>query len=212
MAKAISQFNRTIARSLVSIDLYRFLRTQRFIRDGKRRSIRESLVSDLVRSAIVLSVAGMDAYFTNKFIELLVRYLKKKGTTSELVKLLQDAGLDTVQALEMIRMERPYRRVRTLMESYFDRRANQKIDVIDRLFIAYGFKDFCENAQGLKKRKNLVNKVEALVARRHEIVHRGDYNDHGRLRKIDADAFEKRIRDLQLFVEGADELADKCLK
>ena len=83
MERAINQFNRTIDRGFVSIKLYRFLRQPRFIRDGKNRSINHSTASDLLRSAVVLSVSAMDAYFTDKFSDLLVPYLKKKGATKD---------------------------------------------------------------------------------------------------------------------------------
>ena len=36
---------------------------------------------DLVRASIALAVAAMDAYFTNKFTEVLIPYLKEKGPT-----------------------------------------------------------------------------------------------------------------------------------
>ena len=90
-------------------------------RHNRRQTEPRRDVADLLRSGLVFSVAAMDSYFTARFAELLVPFLKKHGPTDGLVTLLDDAGLDTREALEMIEMARPYRRVRTLMDSYFDR-------------------------------------------------------------------------------------------
>lgn len=162
--------------------------------------------SDMVRSSVVLSVAAMDAYFTNRYAEVLIPYIKKHGATSSIIKLLDNAGLDTKTALNIISMERPYRGIRTLVDKHFANYTTQKTRVIDDLFVGFGISNFCENIQSMKDRKNLIRSVEMLIERRHKIVHRGDYNSHGRLVTIDCFQIEKRMKDMTTFVNGAEQL------
>ena len=94
--------------------------------------------NDIGRAGVVLAVAAMDAYFTKKFEEIIIPYLKKKGATPELTTLLQAAGLDVAQALELVTMARPFRRIKSLIESHLDRYTTQKFESIDSLFKSVG--------------------------------------------------------------------------
>ena len=167
---------------------------------------------DLFRAAIAFSVAGMDAYFTDRFAESLVRFLKKKGAEPNLTELLKDAGLDTKAALEMLTMQRPYRRVRTLIEGYLSNYTTQKQDVIDKLFLVYGVKGLCKNAQGMSKKKKLLTSVNAAVMRRHSIVHAGDLNSHNNTRPIDENLATRYVSNVAVFVAHAESLLAKALK
>ena len=167
---------------------------------------------DLLRAAIAFSVAGMDAYFTDRFAESLVRFLKKRGPTNDLTELLLKAGLDTKAALEMLTMKRPYRRVRTLVEVYLSKYTTQKQEVIDKLFSIYGVKDLCRHAQGLSKTKNLLASVTEAVLRRHAIVHGGDLNLYDRPRPIDPKLASRYIADIDRFVTHAETILVKALK
>ncbi len=129
-----------------------------------------------------------------------------------LVNLLEKAGLDTRQCLAMLSMERPYRRVRTLVDGYLDKYVTQRFSAIDSLFLAYGLKDFSKKVQGRLRRQNVLSRIEVLVLRRHEIVHAGDLNAHGRLRRINADDAFKRIEDINRFVGAAEALLNNFLK
>jgi len=46
----------------------------------------------MARAAVVLAVAAMDSYFTDVFVERLVPFIRKKGTTKDLVALLERLG------------------------------------------------------------------------------------------------------------------------
>jgi hypothetical protein len=168
--------------------------------------------NDLLRSAIAFSIAGMDAYFTDRFSESLVRFLKKRGATPDLIDLLRDAGLDTKAALDMLAMQRPYRRVRTLVEDYLSNYTTQKQGVIDKLFRVYGVKDLCKNAQGLSKKKKLLTSVNGAVLRRHSIVHAGDLNSHNKARPIDTKLAQRYLDNVVIFVTQAEALLDNTLK
>ena len=169
---------------------------------GEQRAI-DVAMSDITRSAITLGVASMDTYFTARFAEMLVPYIKKKGAKPSLVETLADAGLNTSQAIEMLTMEKPYRRIRTLIDAYLERYTTQRAEVIDKLFLCYGLKNLCSNAQKKVKRKNLIRRIELLVERRHKIVHDGDLNSHNRLNKIDHEEVLRQLKDVKVFVDSA---------
>jgi len=89
LAKAYTNFTRTIERSRQIIALY-------------RTEVELDEKEDLVRFSVVLSVSALDAYFTDKFCDTLVPFLKKNSPTDDLVELLESAGLNTRTALELI--------------------------------------------------------------------------------------------------------------
>ena len=161
---------------------------------------------DIVRGAIVLSVSALDAYVTDVFAEKFVAYIKRFEPDENLIELLNDAGLNTKVALELIEMDRPYRRIRTLIQQHYNKYTTQKFEVIDRLFATYRLPKICTSAQRKSKRKTLNNSIKKLIDRRHEIAHSGDYNSHGKIRDIDEVLFGKRIQHLELFVTSMDEI------
>ncbi|ELP30166.1 hypothetical protein RBSWK_05924 [Rhodopirellula baltica SWK14] len=112
-------------------------------------------------------------------------------------------------ALELLAMDRPYRRIRNLVDAHLQRTTTQRFDAIDELFICYGMKDFCQNVQKNKNRKHLLASVAKIVERRHKIVHEGDLNSHRRLSPIDALQTKRRVADVLSFVAGADELLQR---
>lgn len=168
-------------------------------------------ITDLIRASVVLAVSGMDAYFTSRFSESLVSFLKDNGPTKDLIDILYKAGLDTEQALEMLTMKRPYRRVRTLVDEHLSKHVTQRFNVIDDLFKVYGIQNLSDNAQGLSGRKTLKRRVEKTVKRRHSIAHNGDYNSHHRLRDIKSGTIKKQIKDVELFVNKCEALISKVL-
>lgn len=161
---------------------------------------------DIARAAIVLAVAAMDSYFTDIFTELLVPFLKKKGPTKDMIVLLGEAGLNTEVALEMIKLNRPYRRVRSLVENYFGKYTTQKMDVIDELFKCYSIKDLTLNAQKKTGKKSLRSSLNKLIERRHCIVHEGDRNSRGKCNSINKSSVKRWIKLMTEFVSAADQI------
>ncbi|MGD9159884.1 MAG: HEPN domain-containing protein [Desulfobacteraceae bacterium] len=139
-------------------------------------------------------------------------YLKKYKPDEDLINILYNAGLDTKEALNLIKMERPYRRVRNLVDKYYNTYTTQRFSVIDKLFLAYRLKNITTMAQNKSGRKKLKRSVEILVERRHKIVHYGDYNSHQKLIAIDTVQIVKRINDLKLFVKYMDEIIENRMK
>ena len=204
-SKAFDNFNKSILRCLALMSLYFELQKKTITTPNFR-------LSDIVRSAIVLSVSSMDSYFTSRFEEMLIPFLRTNNPTPKLISVLSDAGLDTEQALIMVAMKRPYRRIRTLVGWHMDKYVTQRFHKIDDLFLAFGYKNFCENVQRSVHRKNLLRRIEILVERRHDIVHEGDLNQHGRLRKVDVVETYRRIKDLFIFIKSAEQILSERLK
>jgi hypothetical protein len=193
LAKAYTNFTKTIERSRQVIALY-------------RADVDLAEKEDLVRFSVVLTVAALDSYFTDKFCDVLVPFLKKNEPTNDLIEILENAGLNAKTALELISMDRPFRRIRTLVERSFSNYTTQRTDVIDKLFRSIGLQDFSNNAQRIVGRKSLKKRVQMLVNRRNDIAHESDLDYRGRPKKIDVEKIEGQIADLELFVEGAEKL------
>ncbi|MGE6666710.1 HEPN domain-containing protein [Paenibacillus xylanexedens] len=199
-SKSFEKFTKTINRCEILVDTYIDLKA---ISDQDEIS---NPTKDIVRAAVVLSVAALDAYVTDVFAEKLVPYLKRYTPDDSLIKILSDAGLNTKEALTLLKMDRPYRRIRTLIEIYYSKYTTQKFEVIDKLFLQYRLKNITENA-ARKSGKVLIKKsVEALIQRRHDIAHDGDYNSHGRIKDISEVVILRRINDLNILVTMMDEL------
>lgn len=200
-SKSYEKFEKVIQRSLDLISLQKILEGK--ISSAKKKKMN---LSDISRAAIVLSIAAMDSYFTNIFAERCIPYLRKKGKNKNITKFLEKAGFDVEVALELLSMDRPYRRIRKLIELYLEQHTTQRTKVIDELFLAYNLKNFSNNVQMLKKRKNLLRTIELLVERRNKIAHEGDLNLYGRLNKVDLGKIRRRIEDVVKYVSGADEI------
>ncbi len=207
MSRAIKAFQLTIDRADKQINLYERLSNVRFKK--KPKTIPENVLSDIIRTALVLGISAMDAYFTDKFIEKFVPYIQKHGTNKTMVSQLEKLGFSTETALELIpktRIERPYRRLRNLVEQYLERLVTQRFDSIDKLFNSFTIKDLSKKAEKKARRKNLLKIVENAVKRRHAIVHKGDLNKHDKLRPIKLSEIKTRLRDIATYVEHCDDI------
>ena len=204
-SKSYHKFEGVILRSHHLISLYEFLKTHLGPSDPSLD------FSDLLRAAIVIAVAGMDAYFTDVFAERLVPFLKKKGTTKGLTSLLKDAGMDVEMALQLLSMQRPFRKIRTLVETHLERHVTQRTKAIDELFEVYGIPKICDNVERKLKRKRLLREVELLVERRHAIAHEGDLNSHGKLADLNGTWVRNRVLDVQRLVATVDEILQNQL-
>ncbi|MDW4499546.1 HEPN domain-containing protein [Sulfitobacter sp. D35] len=164
---------------------------------------------DLVRGAVVISVAGFDRHFTAKFCDVLVPHLKEgKAPSSEICKLLNDAGLDTRFALELAVSRRPFRKIRTIVQNSLSRHTTHRSDAIDSLFLHFGLKNLSKSAEAKANRKSLVKRIMKLVDIRNEIAHEAHVDVSGNAKSIDAEDTLKRINDILLFVTNCDQIID----
>ena len=157
-SKAHAKFNKTHRRCIRLVNSYIWLRK------AKKRDKNIPAPGDIIRGAVVLGVAALDSYVTDVFCEKLVPYLKRYRPSPQLIKLLEEAGLDTREALNLITMERPYRRIRTLIEHHYDSYTTQRFDVIDKMFLPYGLKDITKHAEKKSYRRTLRVSVQKLVS------------------------------------------------
>ena len=175
---------------------------------------------DILRAAIVLSVAAFDAYATDCFCEKFVWYIQTHRVDDSIIKLLQKSGFDVSYALDLIaNASRPYRKLRTLIERYYAKYTTQKLTAINGIFLQYRLHNFTFDAANrivsitpgirIKDPKRLLSSVEKIVNRRHIIVHDGDYNDHSRINEV-TEADLKRIGHIKLLVEGMDSIIEDC--
>ena len=199
VTQAFDKFQRTIRRCEGLIDNYNAL-----AQAAHDQQNAPDPAKDIVRGAVVLSVAALDSWATDAFSEGLTTYLRTRSPDETLVNMLSDAGLDARQALEMINMQRPYRRIATLVRWHHAKHTTQDLKVIDKLFSHYRLPKLSEHAERRSGRLTLRSSVETIVHRRHQIVHEGDYNNHRRLRAVDVRVVGRRIRDIELLVEHMD--------
>ncbi|WP_355661309.1 HEPN domain-containing protein [Halomonas salifodinae] len=162
---------------------------------------------DLFRAGIVLSVAAMDAYFTDRFCEALVPYIKKEGLNKGLKELLSNSGMTLEKSIEMFDNKRPKRVMSNLVRRHLSTFVTQNFKTVDKLHKCIGFeKPVTLSAQDQSKRKRLLGSIEKLVERRHKIVHAGDYNQHGRLNQIEYQKTFKRILEIRVLVINIERL------
>lgn len=182
------------------------IRSYQILHHANQKKSQIPAPKDIVRGGVVLSVAALDAYVTDVFAEKLVIYLKKYKPNPQLINILSKAGLDTAESLTLIQMDRPYRRIRTLMQKYYATYTTQKFDVIDSIFEPYHLKRITDHAARKSGTPSIKKSVEKLVERRHLIAHYGDYNNHKRIVDIDERMILKRTKHLEKLVTAMDEI------
>jgi hypothetical protein len=160
-----------------------------------------------------MAVAGMDAYFTDKFAEIFVPYIKKFGVerSPDLLDLLQKAEITIAITLGLLsdQRDRPLRTIRRHLDKYFNAYVTQKISVIDKLYACYNLKDLSKNAQNYSGKKELIKNVETIIQLRHEIAHAGHYNSHKKLKTINRTYVQNKINDLKAYINSVDYIISK---
>lgn len=156
---------------------------------------------DLFRAGVVLSVAAMDAYFTDRFCEALIPYVNRNGINKGLKDLLCESGLTITKCIEMFDNKRPKRVLSNMVRRHLSTFVTQNFKTVDNLYKCLGFeKPITLVAQDLSKRTRLLRSISRLVERRHKIVHAGDYNHHGNLNAIEYQRSFKKILEIRVLV------------
>lgn len=200
-SKAFAKFHKTVRRCDTLVDAYTTIH-------GLNEADTEvpAAPKDIIRGAVVLAVAALDAYVTDVFVEKLATYLKKHRPDESLVALLLKAGLDTREALSLLTMDRPYRRIRNLVQSHYAQYTTQRFDVIDSVFLVYRLNKLTDRAAKKTGKSHIKSRVGDLIDRRHEIVHAGDYNRANRIQDIDEARVKRWITALEDLVAAMDEI------
>lgn len=180
-SEAFKRFEDTVHRSLDLIAVHKSLDR----RLGHHSELEKLELDDVLRAAVVLSVAGMDAYFTDVFLEKIEDYLKTSCSLGDgMMEIMDDAGIDVRLLLEGVQQGAPYDVLKPKLEQHFVRYVTQKFEVIDKLFLAYGLKNFTEEADRATDAVQARGTVRQLIRRRHDIVHQGDRDQQKGLSSI----------------------------
>ncbi len=179
---------------------------EHFIENQKDKDAWDDAHDDLFRAGIVLSVAAMDAYFTDRFCEGLIKYIEKNELNDYLEKILSNSGLNIAKSIEILDNKRPKRVLSNMVRRHLSRHVTQNFKTIDKLYKALGFeKPLTICVQERSNRVRLLSSVTKLIERRHKIVHSGDYNQHGRLNQVDYRYMLRKIIEVRRLVDSCDE-------
>ena len=170
---AKTKFDKVLERATALCDLHERLETHGV--PGADEVANLSL-DDLLRSALMLGVSGMDAYYRDKFVERLVPYTKKYGPQKVLESALEKAGVTMTDILPLLGNPRPHRTLRNRIADWLARKPMHDLDKIDTLFQGFGLPNLTENAAKKDGAKTINNLVKIAVQRRHDIAHYGDYH------------------------------------
>jgi hypothetical protein len=175
--------------------------------------------SILIRYAIVMGVASMDAYFTKKFVEKLVNFVKKKGINDDIVALFKDSGIDEKIYLSLLDKRKPFRVITSKVQNRLHGMTTQKFHKIDELFKKYKIHKLCSKSIEYSRQnyhriehKTYRMRIEWLVDRRNTIVHTCDLNHHNRFQDVDLIQVKKYLETLGHFVTSADNILDQELR
>ena len=191
--KAIDRFSNTMKRSKALLSAYK---------DETGGD------DDLLRFAIVLSVAAFERYVKDVFLAHLATSLRKEPCNEALQKLVTDSGITSAFWRQCIlkKTPHPFQRICNAVKRYLFAAPRQKKSAIDELFKCYSLGSIVDNTRNKSGRKTLWRSVEWTVKRRHQIVHAGDCGSMGRLAPISFKETEHRLNDIERFVQNMDDI------
>ncbi len=161
---------------------------------------------DLLRSSIVLAVAGMDGYIIDVFSEYFVLFLKTNSIDKSMEEQMEKYGITIAFAVNLLKESSPYEKIHSMMLKYYEHTAMQNLDKIDDLFKLYALPSITSKATKKAKSLNLRDNVKKVVERRNQIVHSGDYKNN-RLVDITIEDAEM-IREILELVMNIDDIID----
>ncbi len=113
----------------------------------------QKMSEHLIKSLIVTFVAAYDRYFTDRFIEAFIPYIRTKTVSPDFGKFLENCGLDVHETFNLLNHSKPRIRIKSLLVTKLENHVTQTDNSINKLYKFYGIKDFLNNAQK-KQRKN----------------------------------------------------------
>lgn len=173
-----------------------------------------SVRDDMRRSVVMFSVSALDAYASDRFMEDFTKHIKSHKLSAIEVDLLKDSGVTVEVALELMskRQKRPYGVIRSHVEKHFAKMSMQSFDSINSLYKYLGLKHIVDDALENTKRKTLNSKINAMLRRRHKIVHEGDYDGKHNLQDIDRGDVDHWLKATRMLVDSMEEIVKKCVR
>jgi len=207
--KSIKRYNLVAQRCQKIIDLWTSLKADDCYR-GKWDS------DELTRYAIVLKIASMDIFFTEKFMEIFIPFTKKNRISEGLESVIKETGITIKESLDLLYQKEPLETLLCKMKKKIRRYVAQDQKRIDFLFKGFGIDSISLAAEkydntGVGKKDDLLRKVRALVKRRHSIVHSGDTTPKGSVKKIGRGTINK-IDSIDRYVTACEYLLNKQLE
>jgi hypothetical protein len=202
MGEALNTFKSTSTRAAAILELPVGVENSKILRD------------DLIRSALVLAVAGFDRYFTHVFVDNLSSYLKNNTANDELIATLNEMGVDYKFVLGLLvrGSDRPFRTVRNRIQGNIFYKTTQQTDAIDKLFKKINIFKLTDRVCKKSRTKLLLDRINKAVNRRHKIVHEGDLNSHHKASAISKATVELYIRAMDEFVDLSDKVIHEEIK
>lgn len=175
--------------------------------------IQEDIREDILRSVVVYLVSALDAYASDRFMENFTRHIQSHKLSKVEVELLEKSGVTVAVALELMskRTKRPYGKIRTYVENHFSKMSMQSFNSINSLYKYLGLEHIVEDAIKKADRKTLPVKINAMLKRRHSIVHEGDYDGNHKLRTINFTDVNKWFNATSMLVESMDSIVEQCV-
>jgi hypothetical protein len=178
--------------------------------------------SDLLRAAVVLSVAGLDVYIHEKVCEEVPQLIGSKVGKQLPQKLVELIKTETTheKLIELYFKQRPLSHISSLVRRCLNVRTFQDPGKIEEALKILGLTDlwFKLGKQLSVGKEDARLYVESYVKRRNEIVHRGDLGktrkSKNKVSRISRDYAQKCVKSVSDFVESIeivveDELASQ---
>ena len=117
---------------------------------------------DVLRMVVVLGVAALDSYASNRFMDECIPYIRKGCDETVAAKFLENLGFTLEDAIGVLKSggNRPLRKVRTIVERIHEKDSQQSFTKIDDLFKSYGLQNISKNASRKIGRKTTEKKLK----------------------------------------------------
>lgn len=163
---------------------------------------------ELQRYVVVLSVAAMERYVKDAFLEHLTQTLRDGQCDQDLQQIVMDSGI-TSEFWEKCcreRASRPYRTVRNVVTRHLSTFSVQTEQSISALFKGYGLGSILKHAKAKAGTARIEKSLNKVISRRHQIAHAGDYGRQGNITPIDYAYAERRRKDIEAVVLCMEEI------
>jgi RiboL-PSP-HEPN len=194
MSKALSNFEDTAERSLKLVEAMSVV-----TEDG--------LAEELLRAAVVLIVAAMDAYFKEIFMERFYAFVLKHNDYALYARIAEKYGyFDMETILQIMPQKKPNKTVVSRIRNGLFYSSMQNPKHINKLFSNLGIHNLSQRAATNTGKKLLLSSVKKTVERRNKIAHHGDRMRKDALYPIEKKTVEYWISQICKFVDSANDI------
>ena len=201
MTKSKSIFDKTVNRCETLIEAY-------------KDQVTFECNDDILRCAVVLSIAALDRYTKNCFLEAFTALISRVQNCDARDRLFADANVDVSFLMKLMKKgtESVYEEVKTRVGKALSNRTFQDAEKIRELFSCFGMPNLINNAECRSGDQELWANVDEMIQRRHKIVHAGDVDEHGAENTISIDFVETRMACLTRLIDAIDAIIDAKMR